>query len=76
MPIKLKLLYPLSYLASTPKGDNRVEEQEMEKLLLVNFKSWWLICKVNFKLSTRSTKRYPLWEVLVLDLGLKIKKNV
>ena len=39
MPIKLKLLYPLSYLASTPKGDNRVEEQGVVKLLLVNFKS-------------------------------------
>ena len=44
MPIKLGLLYPLSYLASTPKGDNRVEEQEIDKLcwliLWVNFKSW------------------------------------
>ena len=29
MPIKLGLLYPLSYLVSTPKGDDRVEEQEM-----------------------------------------------
>ena len=38
MPIKLGLLYPLSYLVSTPKGDNRVEEQEMLKFLLVNFK--------------------------------------
>ena len=38
MPIKLKLLYPLSYLARTPKGDNRVEEQGVVKLLLVNFK--------------------------------------
>ena len=38
MPIKLGLLYPLSYLASTPKGDNRVEEQEILKFLLVNFK--------------------------------------
>ena len=39
MPIKLKLLYPLSYLSSTPKADNRVEEQGVVKLLLVNFKS-------------------------------------
>ena len=39
MPIKLGLLYPLSYLVSTPKGDNRVEEQEIVKLLLVNFRS-------------------------------------
>ena len=39
MPIKLRLLYPLSYLASTLKGDNRVEEQEVMKWLLVNFKS-------------------------------------
>ena len=31
MPIKLELLYHLSYLASTPKGDNRVEEQEVVK---------------------------------------------
>jgi len=38
MPIKLGLLYPLSYLASTPKGDNRVEEQEIKKFLLVNFR--------------------------------------
>ena len=38
MPIKLRLLYPLSYLVSTPKGDNRVEEQGVVKLLLVNFK--------------------------------------
>ena len=38
MPIKLGLLYPLSYFVSTPKGDNRVEEQEMLKYLLVNFK--------------------------------------
>ena len=44
MSIELRLLYPLSYLASTPKGDNRVEEQEIEKLgwliLWVNFESW------------------------------------
>ena len=39
MPIKLRLLYPLSYLVSTLKGDNRVEEQEIVKLLLVNFRS-------------------------------------
>ena len=38
MPIKLGLLYPLSYLASTLKGDNRVEEQEINKFLLVNFR--------------------------------------
>ena len=38
MPIKLRLLYPLSYLVSTPKGDNRVEEQEILKFLLVNFR--------------------------------------
>ena len=37
MPIKLKLLYPLSYLVSTLKGDNRVEEQGIN-LLLVNFR--------------------------------------
>ena len=38
MPIKLRLLYPLSYLVSTPKGDNQVEEQELLKFLLVNFR--------------------------------------
>ena len=38
MLIKLGLLYPLSYLAITPKGDNRVEEQEIKKFLLVNFR--------------------------------------
>ena len=37
MPIKLKLLYPLSYLVSTPKGDNRVEEHGLNSLL-VNFR--------------------------------------
>ena len=39
MPIKLKLHYLLSYLASSPEGDNRVEEQGVMKWLLVNFKS-------------------------------------
>ena len=38
MPIKLGLLYPLSYLVTTLKGDNRVEEQEILKFLLVNFR--------------------------------------
>ena len=37
MPIRLGLLYPLSHLASTPKGDNRVEEQGLNSLL-VNFR--------------------------------------
>ena len=29
--------------------------------------------QVNFKTINKITKRYPLWEVLVFDLGLKIK---
>ena len=35
--LSLKLFYPLSYLVSTPKGDNRVEEQGLNSLL-VNFR--------------------------------------
>ena len=44
MPIRLRLPFPLVVSRSTPEGDNRVEEQEIEKLgwliLWVDFKSW------------------------------------
>ena len=44
MPIKLGLPFPLVVSRSTPECDNRVEEQEIEKLgwliLWVDFKSW------------------------------------
>ena len=43
MPIRLRLPFPLVVSRSTPEGDNRVEEQEIEKL-------GWLFLRVDFKL--------------------------
>jgi len=57
---------------STLQSDNRVEDQGPEKLL-VYFRGLLLdlvtVEHVRFILerSTRSTKRYPLWEMLVLE---------
>ena len=52
MPIKLGLPFPLVVSRSTPEGDNRVEEQEIEKLcwliLWVNFKSWVIKMQCRF----------------------------
>ena len=52
MPIKLGLPFPLVVSRSTPKDDNRVEEQEIEKLcwliLWVNFKSWVIKMQCKF----------------------------
>ena len=57
---------------STPQSDNRVEDQGPEKLL-VYFRELLLdlvtVEHARFILerSTGSTKRYPLWEMLVLE---------
>ena len=52
MPITLGLPFPLVVSRSTSKGDNQVEEQEIEKLcwliLWVNFKSWVIKMQCKF----------------------------
>ena len=65
---------------SAPQSDNRVEDQGLEKLL-VYFRGLLLdlvpVEHARFILqqSTGSTKRYPLWEVLVLE-PCTLKVNV